>query len=331
MWYEKISNDSDVVISSRVRFARNISGYKFPNEMESNELKEIVGLMERNIDKKKYKLLKMEDIDEITKYSLMEQHLISKEFVRNDDGAIVINNDNTIVAMINEEDHLRMQAFDSGLNIDSCYEKLYEFSEKLNKKIAYAENEKYGFLTSCPTNVGSGMRVSIMLHLPALYKIGLLDKLLDQAASIGISVRGLYGENTKGAGYIYQISNQKTLGMTDKDIIAGLKVVATSIIEQERKAREILKRNNKKLEDSLYRSYGLLKYARIISCDEALKCLSDVRLGVSMGIINEIELERIQALMTNIEPYTLNKIFKGEFDKKEDNIKRAEYIRRELD
>lgn len=330
MWFNNISKDSDVVISSRVRFARSIKGYKFPHILNSSELNDIVNLVDKAIDKDEYKLFRMKDIDEITQNALKEQHLISKEFVGNNDGAIVSNSDNTIVAMINEEDHLRIQSFESGFNIDKCYEKICEFTDNINEKIKFAKNSKYGYLISCPTNIGSAMRVSVMLHLPALSKMKLLNKLFDQAMEIGISVRGLYGENSDSTGNIFQISNQKTLGVSDEDIIYNVKLVVTSIIEQERKAREALIKSGISLEDSIYRSYGILKNARTIDNEEALKLLSNVRLGVSTKIINELALDKVQTLMINVEPNTLRTILKEKFDEREENIKRAEYIRKEL-
>ncbi|MEG2348661.1 MAG: protein arginine kinase [Clostridia bacterium] len=330
MWFRELSKDSDVVVSSRIRFARSIVGYKFPNAISSCELSKIVKLVEDSIDNKKYKLFKMKDIDEITEKSLMEQHLISKEFVGNEDGAILMNDDSTIVTMINEEDHLRIQSFESGFNLEKCYDRLVEFTNELNKKIEFAINDKYGYLASCPTNVGSGMRVSVMLHLPGLYKMGLLSKILDQASSIGFSVRGLYGENSAGLGYMYQISNQKTLGVNDQDIIAGVEAVVATIIEQERRARKVLQKNSIELEDEIYRAYGILKNARTISDDEAMNLLSKARLGTSLGLLKETELKKINALMIDIHSSTLKSILKEDISKEEENEKRASYIREEL-
>ena len=318
MWFNNISKDSDVVISSRIRFARSIEGYKFPHILNSKELNNIITLVDRAIDKDEYKLFMMRDIEEVTQNALKEQHLISKEFVGNDNGAIVANADNTIVAMINEEDHLRIQAFESGFNIDKCYDKICQFTDDINEKIKFAKSDKYGYL------------ISVMLHLPALSKMKLLNKLFDQAMEIGISVRGLYGENSDSTGNIFQISNQKTLGVSDEDIIYNVKLVVTSIIEQERKAREALLNSGITLEDTIYRSYGILKNARTIDNDEAIKLLSNVRLGVSTNVISDLSLDKIQTLMINIEPNTLRTILKEEFDEKEENIKRAEYIRKEL-
>lgn len=330
MWYNEVSKDSDVVISSRIRFARNIKGYNFPVIMKNEERKEVVNLLEKNIDKKKYKLLRMKDIDEVTRLSLVEKHIISKEFVGDDLGAVILNEDNSLVTMVNEEDHLRIQAFEAGFNIDKAYEKLTSFTDSLEEKVEYITSEKYGYITSCPTNAGSGMRVSVLLHLPALARVGLLNKLLDQAASIGVSVRGLYGENTSSEGYMYQISNQKTLGMSDQNIISGIKAIITSIVEQERKAREVLKNKNIQFEDEIFRAYGILKNARVITKEETLKLLSKVRLGVSMEMINDISLQKVQEIMTNILPYTLKLNMKEDLSRQEELIKRAEYIRKEM-
>ena len=263
----------------------------------------------------------------VTQESLKEKHLISKEFIGNKNGGIITNNDNSIVAMINEEDHLRIQAFGAGFCPTNCYNNLKKFTDELNKSIEYAKSENYGYLTSCPTNVGSGMRVSVMLHLPALGKLELLNKLFAQATDIGMSVRGMYGENTTGSGYIYQISNQRTLGMSDENILSNIEAVITTIIEQERKARSVLKESSIATEDDVYKAYGILKYARIIDSNEALKLLSKIRLGVSMGVIDEISLEKISELMIDIQKNSLELILKENLDDDE-NIKRAEYIRK---
>lgn len=199
MWYYKTSKDSDVVVSTRVRYARNLNNKRFPNEMNANEFQDMYEKLSNTIDKTKYSIFKLSDLDDTTILSLVEEHLISKEFARKDDmSGIITNKDNTIVTMINEEDHLRIQSFDSGLNIQNCYNRLKEFSDSLEEKIEFAKSDKYGYLTACPTNVGSAMRVSVMVHLPALAKIGILGKLMEDVASAGFSVRGLYGENTQG-------------------------------------------------------------------------------------------------------------------------------------
>lgn len=330
MWYTDKGKDYDVVISTRVRFARNVLDCKFPNIMTNQEKNNVINKLSQCIKGSEYTLLKMKDIDEVTQNSLKEKHLISKEFVGNKYGAIITNKDNSIVTMVNEEDHLRIQSFGAGFCVNDCYKKLKEFTEKLSENIEFAKSDKYGYLTSCPTNVGSGMRVSVMLHLPALSKLGLLNKLFSQATDIGMSVRGMYGENTVGSGNLFQISNRRTLGMTDENLISNIEAVITTIIEQERKARTIIKESSYSTKDEVYRAYGILKYSRDISDKEAMELLSKVRLGVAIGIIDEVNLEKVTSLMLDIQKNSLEIILKEKIDETEVNIKRASYIREEM-
>lgn len=330
MWFREISKDSDVVISTRLRFARTVDGYKFPNVMKKDEKQALLNKINSSIDKKKYDFLKIADIDETTLGSLVEEHLISKELLNLTDSAIIMNKDSSIVAMVNEEDHLRIQAFESGFDIDKCYNNLCEFTDSLENNIKFAINDKYGYITACPSNVGAAMRVSVMLHLPALAKLGLLSKIIDEATSMGLSVRGIYGENTSGYGHIYQISNRQTLGLSDRDIINKTKAIVTAIISHERKARNVLKENSIHLSDEIYRALGVLKNARIMSDDEAFKLLSKVRLGVAMKIVDGVSLEKIQSLMINTKENTLKTVLKEDLSREEEDIKRAEYIREEL-
>lgn len=329
MWYKDIGKDYDVVISTRVRFARNIDKLKFPNIMTTREKNSVIEKLKSCINSSKYQLLNMKDIDEVTQEALKEKHLISKEFVGNNNGAIITNKDNSIVTMVNEEDHLRIQSFGAGFCAKECYKNLKDFTNELNGKINFAENDNYGYLTSCPSNVGSGMRVSVMLHLPALAKLGLLNKLFSQATDIGMSVRGMYGENSNGSGNLFQISNGRTLGMTDENIVSNLEAVITTIIEQERKARSVISENAYLIDDDVYRAYGILKYSRSINVEEALNLLSKVRLGVSMGIISVTTLEKITTLMFDVQDNSLQLILKESIVGQE-NIKRADYIRKEL-
>lgn len=323
--------ENDIVMSTRLRYARNIAGYKFPNMLSDTKKDEIIKKLESQINKEKYNFLKMKNIDSITQKSLVEKHLISKEFAGNVCGAIITNEQMDLITMINEEDHLRIQSIGSGLCIDECYKKLNSFTSELEEKIKFAKSDDYGYLTSCPTNIGSGLRVSVMLHLYGLTKLGLASKLLEQASSIGVSVRGFYGENTEAKGCFYQISNQKTLGLSDKQIIDNIKVIISSIIEQEQKARDILLKDKTLAEDNVYRAYGILKNARKISLEEAEKLLSILSFGISTGLINCIDMNKLKNLIKNIEPNTLKIITKQNFDIENEDEKRAKYIREEID
>ncbi len=323
--------ENDIVMSTRLRYARNIAGYKFPNMLSDVKKEEIIKKLENVVNKEKYNFLKMKDIDSITQRSLVEKHLISKEFAGNIYGAIITNEHMDLITMVNEEDHLRIQAIGSGLCIDECYKKLNSFTNELEEKIKFAKNDDYGYLTACPTNIGSGLRVSVMLHLYGLTKLGLANKLLEQASSIGVSVRGFYGENTEAKGCFYQISNQKTLGQSDKQIIDNIRVIISSIIEQEQKARDILLKDKILAEDNVFRAYGILKNARKISLEEAEKLLSILSFGISTGLISCIDMDKLKNLIKNIEPNTLKIITKQNFDIENEDEKRAKYIREEID
>ena len=319
---------NDVVLTTRIRLARNISGYNFPNNMIKRQKEEILNLIKDKL-KDKYTILDLDNIDDITKMSLVETHIISKELVQSSGAALIIDEKNNITTMVNEEDHFRIQVFEHNFNLEEAYNKIKSFDNIVYKNIKYAYDEDYGYITACPTCIGTGMRVSVMLHLPALEKIGLLDRIFNEITNIGISVRGIYGENTNGDGCIYQISNQKTLGIKEKDIIEQVRQVTKYIVKQERKAREILK-NKIEVKDEIFRSYGILKNALIMSKKEAFELISNIRMGINMGIITDISLDNVDKLIENIGKNTLRKKFKEDFPNEQENIKRAEYIKNNI-
>lgn len=316
---------NDVVLTTRIRLARNIKGYNFPNNMIDKQKLELLNDIKEKV-KGDFTVLELSNMDDVTKKSLVETHTISKELLLNNNTALILDEKNNITTMINEEDHFRIQAFEPSFNIDKAYNEIKAFDEKLSSKIEYAYSDSYGYITACPTCIGTGMRVSVMLHLPALEKIGALDKIFNEIAHLGISIRGIYGENTKGDGGIYQISNQKTLGIKEKEIIEQVKQVTSYVVKQERKAREILK-NKIEIKDEIFRSYGILKNAVIMSQKEAMRLLSNVRMGINMEIIQDISLEKIDKLRGNIGKNTLRKNLKESFPREQENIKRAEYIK----
>lgn len=330
MWYYNISGDG-IAISSRVRIARNIEGYKFPHLMDSKVADNILNSMSNILDSKT-KLLKLKDIDDITLNSLVERHIISKEFINNlEKRAIVLNGNLSLAIMVNEEDHLRIQGFASSNNIKEAYKIAKEAEIKIGEKLEYAKHNKFGYLTACPTNVGSGLRISVMLHLPALTTLGYMSKLLSDAATFGIAIRGLYGENTKANGNIYQISNQKTMGMTDEEVITNVEKIVNNIIKQEKKARNILMQDKITFEDKIMRALGILKYARKIDTLEAEKNISLVRMGIEQRIIKDIDINKLQKISVNIYPNMLKLELKKDMDESVRDEKRAEYIRKELE
>lgn len=315
----------DVVLTTRIRLARNINGYNFPNNMVEKKRKELVEHIKEKLGGK-YKVLELENMDDITKKSLVETHTISKELLYGSNTALVLDEKNNITCMVNEEDHLRIQVFEKGFDLESAYDKIIAFDNDLASKLDYAYTQDYGYITACPTCIGTGMRVSVMLHLPALEKIGALDKIFNEIAALGISIRGMYGENTQGEGSIYQISNQKTLGIRYEDILQQVQQVTNYIAKQERKARDIIK-SRISVKDDIFRAYGILTNACIMSKKEAMKLLSNVRLGINIDEIKDIPLEKIDKVVQNIGTNTLKKNFKEDFSRENEDIKRAEYIK----
>ncbi len=330
-WYLQNGKDSDVVISSRIRLARNIADVPFPikfSEEQSinvlNKIKDITPSIGYGL-----KFIKLNDLDDITKISLVEKHIISPEFAINkkNQGAILINEEENICIMINEEDHIHLQVFASGLELENLKNLAIEIDEKISQMLNYASNENYGFLTSCPTNVGTAMKASVMIHLPALTMTENINKILNIINGFGMNIHGIYGEGTQSQGDIYQISNNQTLGLTENDIIKNLNVIIEKIIEQERIARKYLAKNSIDLEDRIYRAYGTLAYATKLSTNEARKLLSYVKLGTDLGIIKELDDSKISKLYLYVQPANLQKYVGKKLEGYETEIKRSEIIK----
>lgn len=323
-----MENYEDVVLTTRIRLARNVKGYRFTNNMIDKQKRELLYYIKSKLQEN-HKVLELNNMDDVTKKSLVETHVISKELLQNNNTAIVVDKENNVTTMINEEDHFRIQALEKAFSIDKAYENIKKVDEDFASKIDYAYNDDYGYITACPTCLGTGMRVSVMLHLPALEKIGALERIFNAISGLGISVRGIYGENTNGEGSIFQISNQKTLGIDESQIIEQVKQVTKYIVKQERKAREILK-TKIEIKDEIMRAYGIAKNALLISKREAMQILSNIRLGINMGLISDISLEKIESLIENVGINTLRKNLRENFPREEENIKRAEYIKNNI-
>lgn len=310
-WYLQSGKDSDVVISTRVRLARNLEEYPFPTKFTNEQAEEVLNRIKEITPSLGYglKFINLKDIDNITKVSLVEKHVISPEFAANKKktGAILINEEENICIMINEEDHIRLQVFSSGLELENLKNLAVEIEEKLDSMLTFAVHEKYGYLTACPTNVGTAMRASVMVHLPALTMTGNIHKILNAVNSFGMTIRGIYGEGTQSQGDIYQISNNQTLGLTEKDIIKNLNTITEKVIEQERIARKYLAKNSIDLEDRVYRAYGTLAYATKLSSEECQKLLSYAKLGTDLGIIKELDDSKIAKLYLYNSPANLQK------------------------
>ncbi len=330
-WYLQNGKDSDVVISSRVRLARNMENYAFMPKISEEEANKVLQKIKDITPSIGYglKFINLNDIDDITKVSLVEKHIISPEFAANKNkwGALLINDEENISIMINEEDHIRMQVFSSGLDLENLKNLAIEIDEKLDNLLHYASHEKYGYLTACPTNVGTGMRASVMVHLPALTMTGNINKILNIVNSFGMNIRGIYGEGTQSQGDIYQISNNQTLGLTETDIIKNINTITEKVIQQERMARKYLAKNSIDLEDRVYRAYGTLRYATKLSSEECKKLLSYVKLGTDLGIIKELTDSKVAKLYLYNNPANLQKYVGKELDGYERDIKRTEVIK----
>lgn len=325
--------DNDVVLSSRIRLARNIKDMPFPSIMNDEEAHKVIDSVRKAIFNSNTILstqfveYNMKKLKPLERQSLVERHLISPDLSQNTkNGYALIKNDNTVSIMINEEDHLRIQCILEGLRLNETWDIADKIDDLIEENVDYAYNERIGYLTSCPTNVGTGIRASVMVHLPALTITGQLGSILNSVTKIGIAVRGIYGEGTQALGDIYQLSNQITLGQSEKEIIENIEGVVRQIISNERKARsDLYEKRRIQIEDRIGRAYGLLSNAKVLSTKEFMKLMSDVRLGAVLGILN-IDIRKIDELTTHIQPGNLQRIFGVQLEPYDRDIKRAEYV-----
>ena len=330
-WYLQNGKDSDVVVSSRVRLVRNLNGFKFLSKSSKEEQEKILEKVKEIVPSLGYglKYIEMEELDDVTKLSLVEKHLISPEFVMKNNAkkAILLNPEENICIMLNEDDHIKLQVFSSGQELENLMNLVVEIDEKLGEILEYSYSEKFGYLTTSPINIGTGMKASVIAHLPALTLTGNLAKVLRIVNNLGMSIKGLYGEGTQNQGDMYQISNNQTLGITEKEIIVNVKNITEKIIEQERTARKFLGKNQVELEDKVYRAFGILTYASKLSSDECKKLLSDVKLGTDLGIIKELDDSKVKKLELYTKSGNLQKYLGKTMDGYEREIKRAEVIK----
>lgn len=326
-WYFENGPESDVVVSTRIRFARNISGHKF-NSIATNEDKEkVLDIFKNNNVVPELKFIRLSDLDELMQNSLAEKHVISRDILNVESAGILLNADEDVCVMINEEDHVRIQAMNPGLELEKTLKTAEDIDNKIAEKVEYAYSDLYGYLTTCPTNVGTGLRASVMLHLPALRITGRIGRVLDVVNKVNLDVRGVYGEGTEAIGDMYQVSNKVSLGVTNQEIISSVKSIVNKIIEQERNAREYLMTRGIDFEDRVCRDYGILTSARKLSYDECAKLVSMVKLGVDLGIIKEIDSRKVNEISIATKPATLQKCCKEILGPKERDEKRADIIK----
>jgi protein arginine kinase len=328
---------SDVVISSRVRLARNINGIPFPGRIDERGAAGVINAVKDAIGKnpvlsKDFNVFMMKDMSALETKVLIEEHLISPGLLeRKNQAAAFIRKDGMVSIMVNEEDHIRIQVLMPGQQLDKAWDLANKIDDVLEESIDYAFDEKLGYLTACPTNTGTGMRASVMMHLPALALTDQLKRVLQAVGQIGLAVRGIYGEGTDIVGNMLQISNQLTLGQTEEHIVENLKSVTGEIINKEKRTREsILEKNRFAIEDKIFRSYGVLKESRILSSKEFMELLSDVRLGVDMGIITGVKREVLNELMLVSQPASLQKKANAQLSDTDRDIFRAKLVRERL-
>jgi len=335
-WLRGSGPESDIVISSRIRLARNLADFPFISRATDQDRARIEKALRDAIpdteNGAKMLYVDVEQLGPVDRQFLVERHLISREHAESQGArAVVIDPAETLSVMINEEDHLRIQVLFSGLNLTKAWELINRVDDRIESKVTYAFHPRLGYLTACPTNVGTGMRVSVMLHLPALVLTRQIDKVFRSLQKISLAVRGLYGEGSQAMGDFYQISNQVTLGKSEERLIKDVVDIVPKIIEYERTARQFLiKESQENLHDRVSRAYGILRTAQTISSEETMHLLSSVRMGVNLGLIDDLEIPTINELFLKTQPAHLQKLTGAELDTADRNIERARFLRRHL-
>ncbi len=336
-WLRGTGPESDIVISSRIRLARNLADFPFIRRCSDEDRLSIERTVRARMDQidgwSNIQYVDIDSLSEIDRQFLVERQLISREIADADGSrAVAIDPNEQYSVMVNEEDHLRIQVMHSGLDLSSAWQQINALDNQLEDAVLYAFHPKYGYLTACPTNVGTGLRVSVMLHLPALVITQQIEKVFRSMQRINVTVRGLYGEGSQYTGDFYQVSNQVTLGHSEEDLVAlvGEKVVP-DIIAYERKARDFLMgKGEKDLHDDVSRALGILSTAKKISSEETMHYLSKVRMGVNLGLINDVEVATINQLFIHTQPAHLQKLHGRLLGSADRNIHRATYLQQLL-
>ncbi len=333
MWYTECGKESDVVLSSRIRLARNIKGIPFPERANNEEQEKVISLCKQSVKDSDIKLNYI-DINEMKDYerqAIAECHIISPQMMDNKiKRGLLLNDDSSVSVLVNEEDHLRIQCMEPGLDLEKCFERANRIDDAIEASVDFAYDSQFGYLTCCPTNVGTGMRASVMVHLPALTTSGSINSIIDSLGQLGMTVRGIFGEGSKATGDIYQISNQTTLGETEEDILERFGQIINEVIGKERELRERIYSSDKyRIEDRLMRSFGILTNAQILSSAEAMSRLSDVRFAAELGIIKNITLKMLNTATYAILPANIVKSY-NLTNPMERDLKRAEIIKEVL-
>ena len=329
-WYLGEGEQSDVVLSPRIRLARNLAEYPFPARLDTKSRIAVNEIVREAVPAAaNLKYIEMKTLTQAQIVSLAEKHLISPEFASSADGrALLLSDSEEISVMLEEEDHIRLQVMKPGLSLSEAYAEADRLDNAINEKVKFAFDERLGYLTECPTNLGTGMRASVMLHLPALTALGRMNTLASTVSKLGLTIRGAYGEGSASMGDLYQLSNQVTLGITEKGAIENLKTIVLQLASQERAARtELLK--SVETEDTVYRAYGVLKSARLLGTKEFMQLASRVRMGAVGGLLS-VDPKQLNELMVSLQPASLNAQAGKTLDARERDILRAKIVRERL-
>lgn len=331
VWYKETQADKPAIISSRIRLARNVKGIPFPKRMNDTQKTEFLESVKNILDGAflegigNLKFFNLSDIPEEEQAAMVERHIISPDFAqKSGPRGLVISQDETLSIMLLEEDHIRIQALFGGAQLDAAFSVATKAEELISKELNIAFDEQLGYLTECPTNLGTGLRASVMLHLPVMESAGQVTGLTDSVSKIGLTVRGMYGEGSGSRGALYQLSNQVTLGISEKAAIENLKGITNQIIEREMTLRTQM--DSVATEDSVYRALGILKFARSLSSEEMMKLISRVKLGVSMGILKGVDPAVPMTVLVETQAATLQKNY-GRMTPKDRDVLRAKIIR----
>ncbi|HUQ72617.1 MAG TPA: protein arginine kinase [Planctomycetaceae bacterium] len=335
-WLRHSGPEADIVMSSRIRLARNLAQFPFPNRASESVRAEIEDVLHARIGSspggRKLNYLRVDGLETLDRQFLVERQLISRELSENHGPrGVGVSGEENISLMVNEEDHLRMQVLRSGFALDDCWKDIDAIDDALESEVTYAFSEQLGYLTACPTNVGTGIRVSVLLHLPALVITKEIQKVFQALQKIGLAVRGLYGEGSQAMGDFYQVSNQATLGKSEPQIIKTIQDVIPTILSYERRARTALLQDNRQgLHDQVSRAYGNLKHAQTISSEETMHLLSSVRLGINLELIDDLDIQTVNQLFIQTQPAHLQKLQHERLETPQRNVVRAKYIRSRL-
>ena len=339
VWSEPAGESGDVVITSRVRLARNIAGFNFLTRASRDDRRQILSITRTRLAGDAIapgmRWIDLDSLAPLDRHTLVERRLISRQHATGDEPRAVLLSepDQRVSIMVNEEDHLRIQVMRSGLDLYGAYAEIDAIDDHIESIVEYAFCPRFGYLTACPTNVGTGVRVSAMLHLPGLKLINEIEKVRRAAKAMNLAVRGYYGEGTEALGDIYQLSNQTTLGKTETDILTGFADdIMPKIIEYERHARRRLMENRRQVvEDRVHRAVGVLLHARLLNADEAVKLLSQVRLGVALRLLDGVSFTTINELMLLTQPAHLQRAIGAELNQAQRRPTRATLVRERLE